>query len=120
VEDLVNRPDAPEIRHAMGLVKQELTRIADLAVERGHRFGLVLFPFSFQFEGEGQDRPQKELTAFARSKGIPVLDTLPTLKNYPPMDVLLDKDHFSTEGHQIVAGLIADWINSEGLLAAKP
>lgn len=120
VEDLVNRPDAPEIRHAMGLVKQELTRIAELAAERGHRFGLVLFPFSFQFEGEGRDRPQKELTEFARSKGIPVLDTLPTLKKYPPMHVLLDQDHFSAEGHQIVAGLIADWINSEGLLASKP
>jgi lysophospholipase L1-like esterase len=118
VEDLVRRADAPEVRHAMDLVAADLRELSGLAGARGDAFGLVLFPFRFQFLGDNLDAPQAYLRAFAAGNGIPVLDTLPILRRYPPDDVLMDHDHFTARGHRIVAEAVVEWIQRESLLSA--
>jgi lysophospholipase L1-like esterase len=116
VEDLEYKANSPEVRRAIDLVGTELLRVAELAHLRGDRFGIVLFPFSFQFENSVPAAPQQRLTAFAEQSGIPVLDTLPTLRAFPPNRVLMDEDHFTPEGHQVVARAVASWIDRESLL----
>jgi lysophospholipase L1-like esterase len=117
VEDLVYRADAPEVARAMDLTKTELGKIAQLARDRGEKFGMVMFPFRFQFAEPGLDRPQRELENFGPQIGIPVLDTLPILRRHPVDGVLMDHDHFTEFGHRLVAQVIADWIQQENLLA---
>jgi lysophospholipase L1-like esterase len=118
VHDLVQRADAPEVQHAMDLVENDLQTLAVLVHERGARFGLVLFPFRFQLEGENLDAPQARLRSFAASNQIPVFDTIPVLRQHEPGDVLMDHDHFTALGHRVVGQAIADWIRRERLLAA--
>ena len=108
VDDLVRRPDAPEVQRAMALVEHDLQALALLVRERGARFGLVLFPFRFQLEGEDLDAPQARLRSFAARNGLPVLDTTPILRQQEPQEVLMDHDHFTALGHRLVGQAIAD------------
>lgn len=116
VERLARDPDAPEVRRAMELTTGELLELATLARTRGERLGLVIFPFRFQLEGPDLDAPQRRLVAFAAQHGIPVLDTLPLLRVLPPDRVFMDVDHFTPEGHAVVAREVAAWIDRERLL----
>ena len=116
VKNLVQHADAPEVRHAMELAMQELARLRDLAAERGDAFGLILFPFRFQLGADGLDAPQVALARFAAAQGIPVFDTLPVLRPHPPARVLMDHDHFTADGHRIVARAVAAWLEATSLL----
>jgi lysophospholipase L1-like esterase len=116
VEQVVRDPDAPEVRRAMDLTMDELLQLATLARERGERFGIVLFPFRFQLEAPDLDAPQRQLVAFAAQHRIPILDMMPLLRPLPPDRVFMDVDHFTPEGHAVVAREVAAWIDREGLL----
>jgi lysophospholipase L1-like esterase len=116
IRDLAMRADSPEVQRAIALTLDELRDLAALARARGDAFGLVVFPFRFQFAAEGLDAPQRVLREFAREEGIPFLDTLPTLRRYPVEDVLLDHDHLTPLGHTVVAEALVDWLDRESLL----
>jgi len=118
VEQLVRNPDAPEVRRAMDLTTNELLELATLVQNRGERFGIVIFPFRFQLEGPDLDAPQRRLLAFGAEHHIPILDTLPLLRTLPPDQTLMDVDHFTPDGHAVVAREIAAWIDREGLLGS--
>ncbi|MBT40877.1 MAG: hypothetical protein CL938_20305 [Deltaproteobacteria bacterium] len=90
VEELVQKGDESAVVRAMDLTRAELTKLADLVRARGQRFGLVIFPFDFQFAEPGLDGPQQLLREWGREAGVPVLDTLPILREYPVKMVLLD------------------------------
>jgi lysophospholipase L1-like esterase len=119
VAELVLREDAPEVEHAMQLAQAELERLHRLAAARGDVLGLVLFPFRFQFAASGErelDAPQRRLRGFAEERGLPVLDTLPALRQHAVDDVLMDADHLTALGHRVSAEAIADWLEREALL----
>jgi lysophospholipase L1-like esterase len=116
IGELATRPDNPEVQQAMELAVGELRALVALARARGHAFGLVVFPFRFQFLVEGLDAPQRRLRRFAEEEGVPFLDTLPLLRKYPAADVLQDHDHFTPLGHVVVAEALLDWLDRESLL----
>ncbi len=119
VSDLVRVADSPEVRYAMDLTLKEFTRIAALARQRDEGFGMILFPFRFQFSDPSLHTPQRELVEFAAEDSIPILDTLPELRRYEPDKVLMDHDHFTKFGHRVVAESIAKWLEHEGLLPVR-
>lgn len=116
VGELATRPESPEVQRAMGLATGELRALAALARARGHAFGLVVFPFRFQFLVEDLDAPQRRLRRFAEEEGVPFLDTFPVLREYPVDDVLQDHDHLTPLGHAVVAEALLDWLERESLL----
>jgi lysophospholipase L1-like esterase len=116
VLELALRPDAPEVRHALENTLAEMGRLQELSAERGAALGLVLFPFRFQLERPSLDAPQRQLRAFAEERGIPVLDTLPLLREHAADAVLMDADHLTPLGHRISAEAIAAWLEQESLL----
>ena len=117
VLELALRPEAPEVRHAMQSTLAEIGRLQELAARRGAGFGLVLFPFRFQLERPSLDAPQRRIRAFAEERGIPLLDTLPLLREHAPDAVLMDADHLTPLGHRLGAEAIAAWLEAESLLA---
>ncbi len=116
IQDLATRENDPEVRRAMDLAVAELRALLEVAHSRGDAFGLVVFPFRFQFSQEGLDAPQRRLRQFAAAAEIPFLDTLPLLKKYPVEEVLLDHDHFTPLGHRVVAEALRDWLDRESLI----
>jgi lysophospholipase L1-like esterase len=100
----------------MDLAIDELRALVTLARARGDAFGLVVFPFRFQFADAELDAPQRRLQQFAATAGIPFLDTLPVLRKYPVEDVLLDHDHFTPLGHIVAAEALLEWLDRESLL----
>lgn len=116
VLELVLREDAPEVRHAMDATLGELARLDELCRQRGDRLGLVVFPFRFQIVDPRLDAPQRRLRAFAEERGIPLLDTLPTLRAEGADATLMDADHLTALGHRRVAEAIAAWLERESLL----
>lgn len=122
IRELTQDPDSPLAKEGMAKELEELTALADAAQEVGASFGLVLLPFRFQVKESGTERPQEQIRAFAQASGIPVLDILPLLREFPSVDVFTDKVHFSRLGNEVVSGWIARWITDEGFLedAARP
>jgi lysophospholipase L1-like esterase len=116
IRDLATKESDPEVRRAMDLAIDELRTLVTLARARGDAFGLIVFPFRFQFTDEGLDAPQRRLRRFAAAAGVPFLDTLPVLKEYPVEDVLLDHDHFTPLGHVVAAEAILEWLDRESLI----
>jgi lysophospholipase L1-like esterase len=116
VLELALRPDAPEVRHAMQSTFAELERLQELCSQHGAKLGLVLFPFRFQLEKSGLEAPQRQLRAFAEAHGIPVLDTLPVLREQGPDAVLMDADHLTPLGHRLAAEAIGAWLAQQSLL----
>ena len=106
-----------------------LDKIYDLTTERNIRVLLVIAPHTYQMIDDRFTQPQKILVEHARARGIDVLDltpvfaelifdenTLATLRDRgfsdDEIDALyekrirkffLDQDHYTPEGHQVVA-----------------
>lgn len=116
VRNVAARPDSPEVRRAMELTLGELKQLVELTRRRGARFGLIVFPFDFQFRERDLDTPQRRLERFAREMDVPFLDTLPLLRPHGLRTVLLDHDHLTPEGHRIVAEALAEWLEREELI----
>jgi lysophospholipase L1-like esterase len=116
IRDLAERENDPEVRRAMDLAVNELGALVALTRERGDELGLVVFPFRFQFADSDLGAPQRRLQQFAANEGIPFLDTLPVLNQYPVDEMLLDHDHLTPLGHAIVAKALLDWLDRESLL----
>ena len=61
------------------------------------------------------EEPNVRLAAFARGRGIPVLDLLPVLRSQGG-DKLYSNEHFTLRGHVVVAEAIAEFLMQNGLL----
>lgn len=117
ITDLAYRSESPEVQHAMDVTVGELRELLEMARSDGARFGLVVFPFRFQFRSEGLDAPQRRLERFAMENQVPFLDTLPMLRKYGPDRVLLDADHLTPFGHGLVADALELWLRETSLIS---
>jgi hypothetical protein len=61
---------------------------------------------------------ETQLGAFCGQLGCPYLDAFPALCARAAVDNRalygINDDHLDVEGHRVVAGLVADWIRSDG------
>jgi lysophospholipase L1-like esterase len=84
---------------------------------------LVVFPFTFQFDGRGKrSGPQQILARYAEEEAVPILDLLPRLKaqmkrtREDPKDYFFDGDHPTVRGSEVVADILADFLLDSGLM----
>ena len=81
-----------------------------------------MFPFAFQFyDVVNRSAPQRTVSKYALENGVPTVDLLPIMarrigKGGTPQDFFLDTNHLSPYGGRVVAEILADFIQSEGLL----
>ena len=123
VEDLVYHPDRPDLQGAWKTTLQNLGKIFDYAKAGNIPVILVVFPFTFQFDDVNTlSAPQKIVSKYASDNKIPVIDLLPILskkmqeEGAKPEDLFLDVDHLSPVGSEIVAEILADFIQKERLI----
>lgn len=101
---------------AWKLMAESLREIKGEADAAGAKLIVVAFPAEKQVSSHSLfDYPQRMLKSVAASLGVPVLDLLPPLRDAisgsGAAGIYLDQCHFTPYGHQLVAPLIADFIN---------
>lgn len=122
VEDLAKDPDRPFVRRAWSITLQELEEIYSFGEANDIPVMLVVFPFVFQFEDPDRlSMPQRVVTRHALEHGVPAIDLLPQLADQlqaevRPQDLFLDQDHLTERGNRIVAQILADHLESLGLV----
>jgi lysophospholipase L1-like esterase len=123
---LVYHPDRPDLQRAWKITLQNLGKIFDYAKARNIPVILVVFPFTFQFDDVNTlSAPQKIVSKYASDNKVPVIDLLPILskkmkeERAKPEDLFLDVDHLSPVGSEIVAEVLADFIQKERLITDK-
>jgi lysophospholipase L1-like esterase len=92
-------------------VERELDRLEGLA--RAHRFELamVAFPVRFQVDAEFlDDTPQRALGEIAARRGIPLLDLLQPLRDYPGGPLYYDQCHPTVLGNAVVGAEVASFL----------
>jgi len=128
--------DDPAFSENWRIVLSDLDKVYALAQERRIPIVLLIFPFTFQFVDEAYRVPQRVLTAHARSRGVEVIDftdvfgplifdadvlSLLRKKGFSEKEILalyrqnlakyfLDEDHYTVEGHKVVAAKLADYL----------
>ena len=139
--------DAPEFAAGWDHVLTGLDGIYGLAKERNIPAVLMIFPFDFQLLDEETRHPNQILAEHAASHGVPVLDFVEPFaravyddrellaflrtRGYdneriqtffkPQLErVLVDPDHFSLGGHEIVADALLDHLMERGLVGDAP
>ena len=121
--------DDPRISEGWDLVLNSLTSIFDLAEEHGIPVVLVVFPDTAQLAWPEAQQPQRIVGALAARRKVPVVDLTPVFEDliFDPVatEILLqrgfavdeiqdlhsqrtrkyflDSDHYTPEGHEIVA-----------------
>jgi len=123
IKDLAMSPEAPVVRKNWALTLADMDKIVDLCQKRRLPLGIVVFPFTFQFEDhERLSAPQKVLKSYCEARHIPCLDLLPLLAGHLQSqtdtikDLFLDDDHLTARGSQMVAQFVVDWLRSEQTL----
>lgn len=124
VKEMVRHPDRPDIQEAWGITLENLRKIFDYAKAEDLPLFLVIFPFTFQFDDvTNLSTPQKILSKYAYDNKVPVIDLLPILakkmaeEGSKPGDYFLDEDHLSPVGSEIVAEILANFIQQAGFLS---
>ncbi len=120
VKELILPTESRKIEDAWVITFNNLQKISKLCREKNIPFALVIFPFTFQFDGDDNlKRPQKKVREFCELNGIMYIDLLPLMENYinnhgGNIDMMfLDDDHLTVHGSEVVAGMISDWMWSE-------
>jgi lysophospholipase L1-like esterase len=119
----VYHPDRPDLQEAWNTTLQNLGKIFDYAKAGNIPVMLVVFPFTFQFDDVNTlSAPQKIVSKYASDNKVPVIDLLPILskkmqeEGAKPEDLFLDVDHLSVVGSEIVAEILANFIQKERLI----
>ncbi|MEM7251814.1 MAG: SGNH/GDSL hydrolase family protein [Pseudomonadota bacterium] len=95
--------------------------LADLdaiyALAKAHRLPLILvvFPHTFQLGEAALQAPQRRLLAHAEERGIPALDMAKVAESQMDggarvRDLFLDADHYTPNGHRVVAASVMEYI----------
>ena len=124
VQARMDNPTSPQVLAGLELEYRELDRIRELARAEGARVALVLFPYAFQLTKPESAVLEEAHLQYAREHNLPVLDLLPKLRDYDRDDIYLpgfteqlrDEVHFNAKGHRVIADLIQQWIDDNGLL----
>ena len=119
------------------IVLADLDKIYTLAKERNIRIVLLIFPFTFQLADDTYRVPQRILSAHAQSRNVDVIDFTEVFgrlifdddvvkmlmqKGFSEKDIralyrerieqyFLDDDHYTVEGHKIVAARLYDYLS---------
>lgn len=111
VETLMRRPDQANVKTAWDYALSDLQKIADQCEALHVPLVVVAFPFAVQIaDPDGLSAPQRVLAGYTTMRSIETLDLLPPLaaaEHDPTGSLFLDEDHLSSEGHRIVAALLA-------------
>jgi lysophospholipase L1-like esterase len=126
VKELVFNPERPELQQAWSRQFESLDEMAAYCRERNLKLALVVFPYVFQLDdAEKLSSPQAELRQYAQEHNIPMLDLLPGIADHlektgqQPQDIFMDDCHLSQQGAPVIAGMIADFIQSQELIGNK-
>jgi hypothetical protein len=94
-----------------------LRELDSLCKENGQQMLWVAFPSYPQVTNPSlQDFPQRKLKAIAKDLGIPLLDTLPLLREAEaqhPEKLFLDQCHHTVLGNDLVAQWVYDFLSAE-------
>ena len=128
----------PAVSENWRIVLSDLDKVYALAKKQHIPIVLLIFPFTFQFLDEAYRVPQKVLTAHARSSDVDVIDFIdvfgPLIFDADVLNLLrqkgfsekeitalyrqkmekyfLDEDHYTVEGHKVVAAKLVDYLSS--------
>ena len=120
------------------IVLSDLDKVYALAKKQHIPIVLLIFPFTFQLLDEAYRVPQTILTAHARSRDVDVIDftkvfaplifdakflNLLRQKGFSEQEIMalyrqkiekyfLDEDHYTVEGHKVIAAKLADYLVS--------
>jgi len=135
----------PKIEEAWEAILSDLSRIHRLADGNNIPFVMLIFPFTSQLFDESMDTPQKILIAYAQKNNIDVIDFTEIFRNvildniaatakdkdaklksqdipklYPEYinRYFLDDDHFTAEGHRIIALRLFKYLRDKRLIKA--
>jgi lysophospholipase L1-like esterase len=124
----------PDMERGLAVTRECLRRIAASAAGEGARTGVVLVPARFQIDDENFDRlkaivaasgedllrdaASERFTSALGGLGLPVVDTLPALRDASRKDRVFMRStaHFTRHGHDVVAEILAGFLRDSGLL----
>lgn len=136
-------PTDPEVARAFEFVLQDLAWMYETARAEEVPIVLMIFPFTFQLQGDAARAPQRILREHAAAQGVPVLDltqafadlvyddpellALLQRKGYPAEQIeqifgwrmreyFLDADHLTRTGHAVVAEALLEQLVTGGLI----
>jgi len=115
----------------------DLDKLYAAAKERNIRIVLLIFPFTFQLTNAKFQEPQRILSEHAKSRDVDVIDftkvfekllfdddvvQLLTQKGFSDKEIrglywnkiqryFLDSDHYTVEGHKVVASILYDYVS---------
>lgn len=105
------------------ILEPQLFALRQAAKSVGTEVAVFLFPVHFQVLSNVEDfRPQKYFMKMCRNAGVSCFDTLPGLRaewHSKQQNLYYDHCHYRPYGNQVVANLVFDWLNSQGLIGAK-
>ena len=115
VETLMRRPDQANVKTAWDFALADLQKIADQCRALNIPFVVVAFPFEVQLhDAMNLGTPQRVLFNYTQARNIEMVDLLPPLSaaacGNDTLSLFLDEDHFSLEGHRMVADLLSETI----------
>jgi lysophospholipase L1-like esterase len=135
----------PRMQEAWRILLQQLGDVYALGRDKGIPVVLVIFPYTFQLLEEEFREPQKILREHAAEHGIDVIDTTDALaraavddpelvaylrsKGRSPEEIyayhehrmkkfFFDHDHFTIDGHAVVAAQIHEYLVARGFADA--
>ena len=111
----MRRPDQPNVKTAWDFALADLKKIADQCRALNIPFVVVAFPFEVQLhDAMNLGTPQRVLFNYTQARNIEMVDLLPPLSaaacGNDTLSLFLDEDHFSLEGHRMVAELLSETI----------
>jgi lysophospholipase L1-like esterase len=112
VETLMRHPDQANVKTAWDFALADVQKVADQCRQLKIPLVVVAFPFEVQLhDAMNLGTPQRVLFNYTQARNIEMIDLLPPLSaavcgqdNVAPF---LDEDHFSLEGHRMVAEQLA-------------
>jgi lysophospholipase L1-like esterase len=115
VETLMRRPDQANVKTAWDFALADLQKVADQCASLHIPLIVVAFPFAVQLHDPiDLGAPQAVLAHYASARNIEMIDMLPALSVAACGDttasLFLDEDHFSIQGHRLVAGVLSEAI----------
>jgi lysophospholipase L1-like esterase len=118
ISEIFKEEYSPEIELAWADTLEQLVRLQALATENGVRLLLVLFPYAYQLDPNGQAlKPQSILIPFCRKQRIAFYDLLPSFLEHPdPESLFLDGNHFNADGCEFIARTLCDRLSRREIL----
>lgn len=85
---------------------------------RGIRLGAVFMPWLDSLKNDQESQIFSEVGAWAKTRGVAVLNAGEFLAPHANHGISMDELHLSAKGHQILAGIIDNWLIETGLVDA--